>query len=168
MGEQGSQFTPTIGWVFILAMIISLLGLGRGFISPITSIWITAGFALAAFLLVQYHDVKLYGVKNYAAKRIGGAWWLVPIKLPFAAIRELVRPVLLALRLSAGILGEDVVAICLVLITIEVVWNTLMPYHFPMVLCEFFTSFILAIVFSTFVAVYISVVRSQRVSQPVG
>jgi F-type H+-transporting ATPase subunit a len=165
IGEDGSRFTPIIGCIFVLVMALDLLAFDRKIISPVASTWITAGFALAAFALVQYHEIRMVGLRSYTAEAIGNPYWLFPVKLPMLLVREILKPIVLAMRLLGRVLGEDLLILVLILIAVEVFGNMVFPVGFPMVAFEVVTSFVQAMVFSMLVAVYISAVRGRRVSQ---
>lgn len=168
IGEDGSRFTPAIGYIFILVMALDLIAFDRRLISPVASIWITVGFALAAFALVEYHEIRKIGFKSYLGEVIGNPRWFFPVKLPVLLIRETVKPIVLAMRLLGSVLGEDMLVLIMVLIAVEVVGNKLFPFGFPMVAFEMVTSFIQAVVFSMLVALYISSVRTRRISKRTG
>jgi F-type H+-transporting ATPase subunit a len=160
--QHDSRFTPLIGTFFVYILVMNLFGLIPGFISPTANINTTVSLALTAFVLVQYYGIKHVGLKNYLRHFAGDPIWLAPLMIPIHIIGELARPLSLSIRLFGNMFGEDMVIGILILVVIQVLGKIPLPAQFPMLLLGVFTSFVQALVFSTLVAIYISLAISQE------
>jgi F-type H+-transporting ATPase subunit a len=156
--QYGPQFTPLIGTFFIYIFMLNILGLIPGFKSPTANLNTTAALGITAFILVQYHAIRIGGLKNYLMHFVGEPIWLAPLNIPVHVIGELARPLSLSLRLYGNIFGEDMVIIILAGLAATALPAFLpIPFQFPMMMFGLFTGFVQALVFSMLTAIYISV-----------
>ncbi|MFQ3549368.1 MAG: F0F1 ATP synthase subunit A [Armatimonadota bacterium] len=158
--KEAKVLTPIIGTYFIYILSINYEGLIPGFGSPTTDINTTVSLALFAIVLVHYFGITRLGIVNYFKHFLGEPLWLAPLMFPIHIIGELAKPLSLSIRLFGNILGEDMVIAILIVITIQMAGNFLLPMQFPMVLFGLFGGFVQALVFSMLVGIYISVAIS--------
>lgn len=107
--EKAKKYLPFLASLFIFIIIANYCGLfpGMGVIpglkAPTSSLSVTAGLALVAFISTHTFGVKECGFKGYAKHFIMPMAFMLPLNL----VEELVRPVSLSLRLYGNILGEE-------------------------------------------------------------
>jgi len=154
MGPRGRQYAPFISTFFLYIVIVNLTGLIPPFKSGTSSLSITVGLGVTAFLAVQYFGFQAQGIR-YLAHFIGPipllAWLIVPLEL----IAELIRPVSLSFRLYGNIFGEERV--------IEELATKFGPLTAVLMLpLQVMTSVLQALVFTLLVTVYISLATEKH------
>lgn len=148
--ERARRYFPILATLFLFILISNWSGLlpmaghVEGFKPPTSTLSVTAGLAIVAFIVTQ--------IAGFREKGIGYLKHFVqpfPFMLPLNLIEELVRPLSLSLRLYGNIFGEEMVVAVLL---------SLAPYFapIPMQLLGLLFGFIQAIVFTTLTAIYIS------------
>lgn len=183
LGDQAPRFAPFLGTFFLYIMIMNLLGLIPGFISPTSNLNITLGLALIVFVTVQYYGVKENGVLGYIQHFTGGilrgvrfSWrslgmylLAVGIIMPIELIGELTRPATLAVRLYGNVMGGETVIGQLVSLSPVLFGRSLdglflglpIPVAFPMMMLEIFTGTVQALVFTLLAAAYLAGVTAH-------
>ena len=144
------QYFPFLGTLFIFILVCNYSGLipgagiFKGFKAPTSSLSVTAGIALCAFVMTHYSGIHAHGLGGYSRHFIQP----VAIMLPFMLVDELVRPMSLALRLFGNIFGEESV--------MEQLYHIL-PIGAPMIMMVLSLLFcaLQAMVFSMLTAIYI-------------
>lgn len=158
IGPDGGKFTSLIGTFFLFILSMNLLGLIPGFKSPTSNLNTTVALAVVAFILVQYHSIRIAGIKAYLLHFVGNPWWLAPLNIPIHIIGELAKPVSLSFRLYGNIFGEDMVILILATLAASILPAFIpFPVQLPMLFFGIFTSFVQALVFSMLTSVYIAV-----------
>jgi F-type H+-transporting ATPase subunit a len=157
IGPGGEQYMPFLGTLFMYILVLNLLGIIPGFISPTASLTMTGALGLTAFVYVQICGFRAQGLK-YLMHFVGEPLWLAPLNVPIHVIGELARPLSLSIRLFGNIFGEDVVIAQLLAMSagIFAVSHLPIPLHFPMVLFHIFVSFVQALVFMMLTGAYIA------------
>jgi len=157
IGPGGEQYMPFLGTLFMYILVLNLLGIIPGFISPTASLTMTGALGLTAFVYVQICGFRAQGLK-YLMHFVGEPLWLAPLNVPIHVIGELARPLSLSIRLFGNIFGEDVVIAQLLAMSagIFAVTHLPIPLHFPMVLFHIFVSFVQALVFMMLTGAYIA------------
>lgn len=157
IGPGGEQYVPFLGTLFMYILLLNLLGLIPGFISPTASLTMTGALGLTAFAYVQFCGFRAQGMR-YLMHFVGEPLWLAPLNVPIHVIGELARPLSLSIRLFGNIFGEDVVIAQLLAMSagIFAVIHLPIPLHFPMVLFHIFVSFVQALVFMMLTGAYIA------------
>ena len=169
MGPRGVDFVPFIGTLFIFIAVEDLLGLLPGFISPTSSLSITAALAIVVFVVVQFYGLKEHGL-GYLDHFIEG----VPRRLAYAplavivfvihVVGELFRPVTLAVRLFGNIMAGEMVVLVLIGMAVGVMvkWKVPLPLQVPNLALEVLVSIVQATVFALLTTVYLSGVVRER------
>jgi F-type H+-transporting ATPase subunit a len=148
--ERARRYFPILATLFLFILISNwsgiLPGAGHfeGFRPPTSTLSVTAGLAIVAFIVTQIAGFREKGfgyVKHFFQP--------FPVMLPLNLIEELVRPLSLSLRLYGNIFGEEMVVAVLLSIA---------PYFapVPMQILGILFGFIQALVFTTLTAIYIS------------
>ncbi|HHW28970.1 MAG TPA: F0F1 ATP synthase subunit A, partial [Syntrophomonadaceae bacterium] len=148
--ERARRYFPILATLFLFILIsnwsgvLPMAGHVEGFRPPTSTLSVTAGLAIVAFIVTQ--------IAGFREKGIGYLKHFVqpfPAMLPLNLIEELVRPLSLSLRLYGNIFGEEMVVAVLLSIA---------PYFapIPMQLLGLLFGFIQALVFTTLTAIYIS------------
>ncbi|MCR5808989.1 MAG: F0F1 ATP synthase subunit A [Clostridiales bacterium] len=105
--ERARKYIPFLGSLFIFILFANYSGLipGVGIFkylkAPTSSLSVTLGLSLCAFLFIQISAVRA-GAKHYIKH------FLTPI-VPLLLLDELIKPASLALRLFGNIFGEETV-----------------------------------------------------------
>lgn len=107
IGPGGEKYAPLLGTLFVYILVMNLMGLVPGFITPTMSINVTAALALCVFFAVQFFGLMELGVVGYIMHFVGEPWWLFPINVPVHVIGELAKPLSLAVRLFGNMFGEE-------------------------------------------------------------
>ena len=149
MGEEGRQFFPLIGTIFLYVFACNLAGLIPGLLSSTANANTTLSVALVTFFATHYVGLKYHGLK-YIKHFTGTFWPLAPLMLPIEIISHLSRVLSLTLRLFGNIMGEDLV----LAILFSLAGQFLAPM--PMMALAIFTSFVQAMVFSLLSMLYIA------------
>ncbi|MDK2880823.1 MAG: F-type H+-transporting ATPase subunit a [Clostridia bacterium] len=151
MGPQKARrYFPILATLFLFILIsnwsgiLPLAGHVKGFTPPTSSLSVTAGLAVVAFITSVVAGLREKGV-GYLKHFFQPFFLMFPLNL----IEELVKPLSLSLRLYGNIFGEEtVVAVLLGL------FAPLTPV--PMQLLGLLFGFIQALVFTTLTAIYIA------------
>lgn len=163
IGEEGPKYLPLLATLFIYIFMMNVLGLIPGFLSPTTSLNMTAALAIVVFFAVQYFGFKANGLA-YLKHLIGEPLWLAPIMFPLHLIGEIIKPVSLSVRLFGNIFGEDKAVEAFAELG-EKIYHAVyipVPLQFPMVLFAILGGFIQAFVFTTLTAAYIGMATAHE------
>lgn len=157
IGPGGEKHAPFLGTLFIYILLMNLLGVVPGFLSPTASLTMTLALAVTAVGYVQFVGFRESGLR-YLLHFVGEPWWLFPINIPLHLLGEVSRILSLAIRLFGNIFGEDTVIIQLMVMgaAVYAAWHVPIPLHFPMVLFHIFISMVQALVFMMLTAAYIA------------
>lgn len=155
--EKGRRYFPLIGTFFLFILFSNMLGLFPGsghftaFHVPTSTFSCTAALAVMAFLTWNFIAIKEAGIGHWFKKFVQP----FPFMLPLEIISELVKPVSLALRLYGNIFGGEMVAAVLL-----AMFAPLTPI--PIQLLDILFSLIQALIFSTLVAVFVSLAVAEH------
>lgn len=160
MPEGGRRWTPFLGTLFLYILVMNVLGVIPGFVSPTANLNMTLSLALVVFLTTHVVGVAHHGGIGYLKNLAGEPLILAPLMLPVHLITELARPVSLSVRLFCNIFGEDKVVGSLIMIG-ALIFNAAhytlpLPLQLPIVLLAIFTGFVQALVFLMLSASYIA------------
>lgn len=148
--ERARRYFPILATLFLFILISNwsgiLPGAGHfeGFRPPTSTLSVTAGLAIVAFIVTQIAGFREKGfgyVKHFFQP--------FPVMLPLNLIEELVRPLSLSLRLYGNIFGEETVILVLLLLI-----PMLVPL--PMMILSLLFGVLQAYIFTTLTAVYIA------------
>src|SRR5690606_39448342 len=87
-----------------------------------------------------------------------------PLNFPLHIVGELIKPLSLSIRLLCNVFGEEMVALQLILLSVAAMalLQVPVPFHLPMLLLGTFFGLLQALVFSTLLAIYISVLSTHH------
>ncbi|RYG72318.1 F0F1 ATP synthase subunit A, partial [bacterium] len=121
------------------------------------------GISLVAFLAVHVIAIKEAGLKSWFMHFVGEPVWLAPLNFPLHVVGEFIKPLSLSLRLLCNVFGEEAVIATLTALAISTLpaWLPI-PFQLPMLLLGTFFGFLQALVFSTLLAIYISILATHH------
>jgi F-type H+-transporting ATPase subunit a len=110
MGKEAAKyFLPLIGACAFVIFFSNVLGLIPGFLPPTDNLNTTAAMAVIIFLATHAYGIKKQGFGNYFKHFLGPVLWLAPLIFVIELISHLVRPVTLAVRLTANMFADHAV-----------------------------------------------------------
>ena len=148
IGHGGKRYLPLVATLGIFILLMNMIGLVPGFLSPTSNINVTVGCALTVFLYYNFLGIKKHGILKYLKHFAGPIWWLAPLMFPIEIISHLARPFSLSVRLFANIFGEDLIIL---------VFFSLVPFILPLPIMglAIFTSFLQAFIFMVLTMIYV-------------
>ncbi len=113
LGPRGDKFVPFLGTIFIYVLCMNWAATIPFMKAPSSSFSVTCGLALTVFVLVQYLNIRNWGVVGFLYHMAGSpkgalGWALVPLMFPIELLTQFTRPLTLALRLFGNVVGEDI------------------------------------------------------------
>jgi F-type H+-transporting ATPase subunit a len=121
---------------------------------------------LCAFVMVHIIAIKETSFKAWFMHMVGEPVWMAPLMFPLHVIGELVKPVSLSLRLLGSVFGEEVVIAKLIGLALlagaAFGLPTFIPLQLPILFLGLFFGFLQAVVFSTLLAIYISILSTHH------
>ncbi|MCB9614677.1 MAG: F0F1 ATP synthase subunit A [Sandaracinus sp.] len=110
MGKDAAKaFLPLIGTCAFVIFFSNVLGLIPGFLPPTDNLNTTAAMAIVIFLATHYYGIKKQGFGAYFAHFMGPVIALAPLIFLIELISHFVRPVTLAVRLTANMFADHAV-----------------------------------------------------------
>lgn len=164
MGEPlARKYTPLIASFFFTILVMNWVGLIPGLISPTAIPAIPVALALIAFGCVHVIAIKETSFKAWFMHFVGEPKWLAFLNFPLHIVGELIKPLSLSLRLLCNVFGEEKVIATLAgfAATILPFWLPI-PFQLPMIFLGTFFGFLQALVFSTLLAIYISILATDH------
>jgi F-type H+-transporting ATPase subunit a len=124
MGKEAAKyFLPLIGACAFVIFFSNVLGLVPGFLPPTDNLNTTAAMAIVIFIATHVYGIQKQGFVNYFKHFMGPVWWLAPLIFVIELISHLVRPVTLAVRLTANMFADHaVLTVFLGLLLTTAVW----------------------------------------------
>ena len=162
--ELAYKYTPLIATFFFTILLFNYAGLIPGLMSPTTNPNVPVGLAIVAFFATHIIAIREAGVKSWLMHFVGEPLWLVPLNLPLHIIGEFIKPISLAMRLLGNLFGEETVVAQLVGLAIALMASLYLPIpiQFPMMALGVFFGALQALVFSTLLAIYISILSTHH------
>jgi F-type H+-transporting ATPase subunit a len=109
IGPDSSRFTPIIGTLAVYILIGNIIGMVPGFISPTSSLNVTASCGLTVFVYYNYQGIRKHGFLKYMKHFGGPVVWLAPLLFLIEIISHLARPFSLSVRLFGNIFAEELI-----------------------------------------------------------
>jgi len=165
MGQQlAFKYAPLISSFFFTILFFNWLGLVPGLLAPTANPNIPIALALCAFFCVHFIAIKEAGLKSWFMHFVGEPIWLAPLNFPLHLIGELIKPLSLSIRLLCNVFGEEMVAFQLATLAVVgmAVLHVPLPFHLPMLLLGTFFGLLQALVFSTLLAIYVSILSTHH------
>lgn len=168
LGQDGEQYVPFLGSLFLYILTMNLLGLIPLMSSPSSSLNVTVALAICVFVMVQYLNIKNMGFKGFLYHLAGSptnkvGWMIAPLMFPIELLTQISRPVTLALRLFGNILGEKILVAFFAMVGITLLY--FFPIQLPFMFLGILTSLMQAMVFTLLSTIYIllSVPHSEEI-----
>jgi F-type H+-transporting ATPase subunit a len=167
MGEGlALKYTPLIATFFFTILFCNWMGLVPGMMAPTSNPNVPVALAIVAFFSVHIIAIKEAGFKSWFMHFVGEPIWLAPLMFPLHIMGELIKPVSLSLRLLCNVFGEELVVAQIGLMAIGVAaalhLPSIIPLQLPFMLLGVFFGFLQALVFSTLLAIYISILGNHH------
>lgn len=116
MGPKPAKyFLPLIGTCALVIFFSNAIGLVPGFLPPTDNLNTTAAMAIVIFFATHVYGIKEHGFGKYFGHLFGPpvpwwiAWFIRPLVFGIEVISHLVRPVTLAVRLTANMTADHIV-----------------------------------------------------------
>ena len=157
MGPSGEKYMSFLACCFIYIFTLNVFGIIPGFLSPTTTVNMTAALALTVFVYVQIEGFRAHG-PGYLKHFLGEPLWMAPLNIIIHVIGELAKPVSLTIRLFGNIFGEETVVLELTKLAVKIQHAIFIPIPIELIMVAFaiFGGFIQALIFTMLTAVYIS------------
>jgi F-type H+-transporting ATPase subunit a len=109
IGPEYKRYVPLVGTLALFILVSNLLGLVPGFVPPTDNLNTTFACGLVVFVYFNFQGLRKQGIAHitHLLNPIGATWgWILsPLLGPIELIGLCVRPVSLAVRLMANMLG---------------------------------------------------------------
>src|SRR6201996_5247821 len=153
----GHGYEKFVGYLSVLALFIlvmNLLGLIPGLMSPTSNPVVPLGIALVTFIYYHYHGIRSNGA-GYIKQFLGPVWWLAPLMFIIEIVSHCARVLSLTVRLYANMFAGDLVTLA---------FFSLVPIGVPLVFLGLHlgVSIIQAYVFMLLSTIYLSLAVSHE------
>ena len=159
IGKDYKRYVPMIATCALFILFSNLLGLVPGFVPPTDNLNTTLACAIVIFVWFNWHGLRVHGIGHltHLANPVGARWgWILsPLMLPIEFFGLLVRPVTLALRLAANMIGDHAV-----LFTFAGIFAIALPL--PFYALGFLVCVIQTVVFCILSTVYIALHTAEQ------
>ena len=160
IGPHGEPYIPFIGTIFIYTLTMNLFGLVPLLKAPSSSLNITIAQSICVFILVQYLNIKNFGITGFMYHLAGSpkdlvGWLIAPLLFPIELLTQISRPLTLALRLFGNMFGEHVLVGYFAFIGAGILPWIGLPFQTPLLFWGLLTSLMQAMVFALLTTVYI-------------
>ena len=161
--DMARQYTPLIGTFFFTILFCNYLGLIPGLVAPTSNPNVPLGMAIVAFFAVHIIAIKEAGVKSWFMHFVGEPRWLALLNFPLLLIGELIKPLSLTIRLLCNVFGEEMVVVQLTTMAVAIMGLIYLPIpiQFPIMCLGVLFGALQALVFSTLLAIYISIMATH-------
>jgi F-type H+-transporting ATPase subunit a len=164
--DLASKYTPLIATFFFTILLLNYSGLIPGWTAPTANPNIPIGLAIVAFFATHIIAIKETGIKSWITHFVGEPVWLAPLNFPLHIIGEFIKPLSLAIRLLGNVFGEEMVVLKLAGLGIGLLAAYNLPFGLPfnllMMLLGVLFGALQALVFSTLLAIYISILSTHH------
>lgn len=156
-GETGRKLMPVFLTFFFFILTSNILGMIPGGHAATSSINVTAGLALIAFLVIQGASIQKHGIFNWLKHLTGGVHWSMwPIMVPVEVMGLFTKPFALCVRLFANMTAGHVMILSLIgLIFVETYFIAVsVPFTLFVNCLELLVIFLQAYIFTMLTAVF--------------
>lgn len=164
LGPEGEKYVPFLGTLFIYILFMNWLVLIPFMKPPTSNFNITVALAICVFVLVQYLNIRNFGLFGFIYHMAGSpkdfmGWALSPLMLPIELLTQFTRPVTLALRLFGNVVGEDILIAAFAIFGVNFLAPYLshvgVPLQIPFMFLALLTGLMQALVFTLLATIYI-------------
>lgn len=160
------KYAPLISTYFFTILFFNWMGLIPGLLAPTSNPNIPIAFAIISFFSVHFIALREAGFKSWIMHFVGEPIWLAPLNFPLHIIGEFIKPMSLAIRLLCNVFGEEMIVAKMaglgLLMAAALHLPPVIPLQLPFMLLGVFFGFLQALVFSTLVAIYISILATHH------
>lgn len=110
VGHGYERFVGYLSALALFILVMNLLGLIPGLMSPTSNVVVPLGIALVTFIYYHYHGVRANG-GSYIKQFLGPVWWLAPLMFLIEIVSHLARVLSLTVRLYANMFAGDLVTL---------------------------------------------------------
>ena len=157
-----AKYSPLVSSFFFTILLFNWIGLVPGMLAPTANPNIPVSLAIVAFFSVHFIAIKEAGIKSWFMHMVGEPLWLAPLNFPLHLIGEIIKPISLAVRLLGNIFGEEMVVLYLSILGIGILSFFPIPLQFPILCMGILFGLLQALVFSTLLAIYISILTTHH------
>ena len=111
IGHNYERFQAFATCVFLFIVILNLLGLIPGVVTPTSSPVVPLGVALCTFFYYHFYGLKEQGFVGYMKHFAGPIWWISWLLFPIEIISHCARVMSLTIRLYANMFASDLVTL---------------------------------------------------------
>jgi len=167
MGEPlARKYSSLIASFFFTILTFNYFGLIPGLMAPTSNPNIPIGLAIVAFFCVHIIAIREAGFKSWFMHFVGEPKWLAFLNFPLHILGELIKPLSLSLRLLCNVFGEEMVisqfAGMAIAIAAAIHLPAIIPLQLPFMMLGVFFGALQALVFSTLLAIYISILGTHH------
>jgi len=113
IGPTYKRYVPVIGTLALFILVSNLMGLIPGMVPATDNLNTTFACSIIVFLYFNFHGLRVHGFGHIThLANPTGQWWgwfLAPLMFPIELVGLLVRPVTLAIRLCANMIGDHAI-----------------------------------------------------------
>jgi F-type H+-transporting ATPase subunit a len=162
--DLARKYSPLVSSYFFTILCFNWFGLIPGMMSPTANPNIPVSLAIVAFFCVHFIAIKEAGFKSWFMHLVGEPLWLAPLNFPLHVLGEFIKPMSLSIRLLCNVFGEEMVILQLSLLAVGlfVSLHLPIPFQLPMLFLGLFFGLLQALVFSTLLAIYISILATHH------
>lgn len=156
-GETGRKLLPVFLTFFFFILTSNILGMIPGGHAATSSINVTAGLALIAFIVIQGAAIWKHGLWGWLKHLTGGVHWSIwPIMIPVEVMGLFTKPFALCVRLFANMTAGHVMLLSLIgLIFVETYFIVVsVPFSLFVNCLELLVIFLQAYIFTMLTAVF--------------
>jgi F-type H+-transporting ATPase subunit a len=147
VGPSGPKHIAFYGTIFVFILLLNVVGLIPGFISPTMYTMVPFGFAVSTFVFYHYTGIREHGA-GYIKQFLGPFWWLAFLMFPIELISHFARPLSLTVRLFANMFAGEQVYLTFLSLTKFIIPVIFLGLHL-------FVSFLQAYIFMLLAMVYV-------------
>ncbi|HEY3458603.1 MAG TPA: F0F1 ATP synthase subunit A [Bryobacteraceae bacterium] len=146
VGHGGGKYVAFFGTIFLFILLMNVLGLIPGFISPTASPQVPLGMAVATFIFYHAIGLRAHG-GGYIKQFLGPMAIIAPAMLPIELISHSARPLSLTVRLWANMFAGDEVYLTFLGLTKLIIPVIFLGLHLFVALLQAYIFMLLAMVY---------------------
>lgn len=109
VGEQGKRFFPLIFATFLFVLGCNVMGMFPGAFTSTSHVIVNIALAIGLFITINIFGIAKHGLHFFTLFAPKGIpVWILPLLVPIEVFAYLVRPVSLALRLTANMMAGHI------------------------------------------------------------
>jgi F-type H+-transporting ATPase subunit a len=146
VGHGGGKYVAFFGTIFLFILLMNVLGLIPGFVSPTASPQVPLGLAVVTFIFYHATGLRAHG-GGYIKQFLGPMLFLVWLMLPIELVSHSARPLSLTVRLWANMFAGDEVYLTFLGLTKLIIPVIFLGLHLFVSLLQAYIFMLLAMVY---------------------